>query len=180
MTREDDREQSSLIDAEFEEVDSSLSISGTKKPDITEEDFADFIVNNAKTYFGKFKKFSINEPDKFAITWNWPAFLFTYIWFAYRKMYSWAGVVFVIQSAVSMALPFLFPVSWILLGIIANFLYFRHARRKILELKATGNFNSREELSAALQLKGGVNRWVLAIAIPLLFIELIVSVLRSL
>jgi hypothetical protein len=180
MTQEDNQQQNRHIDADFEEVDFPLVIKGEKTIDITEEDFANLIGKNADVYFRKFKKFRIKEPDKFAISWNWPAFLFTYIWFAYRKMYKWAGVVFVIQSIITIALPFLFPVSWILLGIVANFLYFRHARRRILELKAIENFNSREDWSRTLQLKGGVNKWILAIVIPLLFIEFILSVLATL
>jgi hypothetical protein len=174
MTQDEIQKQDKLIDVDFQEVAPSSSIYG-KDPDITEEDFAVFIGKNAEGYFRKFKKFKINEPDRFAITWNWPAFLFTYIWLAYRKMYKWAGIAFVIGSILGLFLPFLLPFWWLLFGMAANFLYFRHARGKILEVKADERFNSREELSAALQDEGGVNRWILLIVIPLLLIEFILS-----
>jgi hypothetical protein len=174
MTQDEIQKQDKLIDVDFQEVAPSSSIYG-KDPDITEEDFAVFIGKNAEGYFRKFKKFKINEPDRFAITWNWPAFLFTYIWLAYRKMYKWAGIAFVIGSILGLFLPFLLPFWWLLFGMAGNFLYFRHARGKILEVKADERFNSREELSAALQDEGGVNRWILLIVIPLLLIEFILS-----
>jgi hypothetical protein len=180
MTQEDNQRQNSFIDADYEEVGSSLAIGGKKKPGIAEEDFADFIGKKAQTYFRKFRKFSINEPDKFAVSWNWAAFFFTYIWLAYRKMYLGAGVAFMIGAAIGIMLPVLLPFWWMFFGIAGNFLYFRHARKHILELKATHAFSNRDELSAALQLKGGVNTWILAIAIPLLFIEFILSVFRAL
>jgi hypothetical protein len=180
MTQEDDQQQNGFIDAEVEEVAPSIAINDKKEPDITEEDFADFIGNNAETYFRKFGKFSIDAPDKFAVTWNWAAFFFTYIWLAYRKMYVWTGVVFIIGSAIGIILPLLLPLWWIFLGMAGNFAYFRHAGKNILELKATQGFANREELSVALQLKGGVNKWILAIAIPFQFIELILSALGSL
>ena len=175
MTQEDIQKEDELIDAEFQEVAPVPSARYGEAPGITEEDFATFIGKNAEAYFRKFKKFKIHEPDKFAIQWNWPAFLFTYIWFAYRKMYKWAAVAFLTGSAIGLVLPFLLPFWWLLFGLAGNFLYFRHARGKILEVKAAKQFMSREELSAALQQEGGVNRWILLIVIPLLLIEFIFS-----
>ncbi|RPI52500.1 MAG: DUF2628 domain-containing protein, partial [Deltaproteobacteria bacterium] len=145
----------------------------------TEEDFADFIGKNADIYFRKFKKFSINAPDRFAISWNWAAFFFTYIWFAYRKMYRWAGLIFITGTALGIILPLLFPFWWIGICIAANFIYFRHARKNILELKTAHRFSKREQLSVALQVSGGVNKWILAIAIPFVLIELFLSALAS-
>lgn len=179
MTQEDIQKEDQLIDVDFQEVAPSSSARTGKDSDITEEDFAAFIGKNAEVYFRKFKKFRINEPDKFAVKWNWPAFLFTYIWFAYRKMYKWAAVAFVLGTTLGLFLPFLLPFWWILLGMSGNFLYFRHARGKILEVRAAEQFNSREELSLALQKKGGVNRWILLIVIPLLLIEFILSLLGA-
>jgi hypothetical protein len=174
MTQDEIQKQDKLIDVDFQEVAPSSSSYG-KDPEITEEDFAVFIGKNAEGYFRKFKKFKINEPDRFAVTWNWPAFLFTYIWLAYRKMYKWAGVAFVTGSILGLFLPFLLPFWWLLFGMAGNFLYFRHARGKILEVKGAEQFNSGEDLSAALQGEGGVNRWVLLIVIPLLLIEFALS-----
>ena len=175
MTQEEIQKEGKLIEADFQEITPSSTAKYGKEPDITEEDFATFIDKNAEVYFRKFKKFRIDEPDKFALQWNWPAFLFTYIWFAYRKMYKWAAVAFLTGSAIGLVLPFLLPFWWLLFGMAGNFLYFRHARGKILEVKAAKPFMNREELSAALQQEGGVNRWILLIVIPLLLLEFIFS-----
>ena len=152
-------------DEEIEEVEASIATIEERKIDLTEEDFADFIGENADTYFRKFRNFSINEPNKFMVTWNWAAFLFSFIWFAYRKMYMWASGVFLIEVAIIEYFPSLLVIIYrIVLGMTGNYLYFRHTRDDIIELKVTENFSSQQELSMALQLKGGVNRWVLIVA----------------
>lgn len=180
MIDEEHKQENSFIDAEFEEVDASIAPGDKTRLDVTEEDFADFIVHKADTYFGKFRKFSINAPEKFAVTWNWAAFLFTYVWLAYRKMYVWAWAVFTIESAITISLPFLLPIFRIVLGMSGNYLYFRHARRKIIQLKATQEFTDRQELSMALAVKGGVNRWISTIAIAIWVIDFILTAVGTL
>ena len=172
MTQENDQEENNIIDVDVEQVEPLADFSNKTEPDITEEDFADFIGNNAPTYFRKFRKFDINDPDRFAVTWNWAAFFFSYIWFAYRKMYAWAGLILLIGFSVGTFLFFITPFWLIALGVTANFLYFRHARRRILEAKATQIFANRQELSRALSIIGGVNKWILAIAILIVIGEL--------
>ena len=171
MTRENDQQKDNVIDTEIEGVEPLGDFSNKTEPDVSEEDFADFIGNNAVTYFRKFRKFHINDPNRFAVTWNWPAFFFTYIWFVYRKMYAWAGLILIAGFGVETFLPFMIPFWVIALGMSANFFYFRHARRIILELKATQPFANRQEMSEVLNIKGGVNKWILAIAILLLISE---------
>jgi Protein of unknown function (DUF2628) len=173
MSKEDDQQQGDLIDAEIEEVDLSTAPGDQNELDVTERDFADFVANNAQTYFRKFRNFRINDPDRFAVSWNWSAFFFTYIWMAYRKMYGWAGIVFAAQSVITMALPPLDLLPMVALGVAGNYLYFRCARSKIVEVKTSHPFRTREELSVLLGRKGGVNPWMLALAIPFPLIEAI-------
>ena len=175
----EEENENSLNDEEIEEVEASIATIDEIKIDVTEEDFADFIADNADTYFRKFRKFSINEPNKFKVTWNWAAFFFTYIWLAYRKVYVWAWVVFMIETAIVATASFSLLIFRIVLGIIGNYLYFRHTRRNIIELKATQKFSDQQELSTALRTKGGVNRWILIIGITLLVINLILSSLAT-
>ena len=53
----------------------------------------DFIGPNADRYLEQFKKFGSPQSPRFALTWNWPAFLFiSFLWFLYRKMYLYAAV----------------------------------------------------------------------------------------
>ena len=52
-----------------------------------------FIGPHADRYLKHFKKFGLGEEPKFALTWNWPAFLYiSFLWFLYRKMYVYALV----------------------------------------------------------------------------------------
>jgi hypothetical protein len=87
---EEHKQENSFIDAEIEEVDASVAPGEETKLDVTEEDLANFIGDRAETYFRKFRRFRIDEPDRFSFTWNWAAFFFTYVWLAYRRMYAWA------------------------------------------------------------------------------------------
>ena len=171
MTQDNNQEKNNVIDVDVEQVEPVVDFRNKTELDVSEEDFADFILNNAPTYFRKFRRFHINDPDRFAVTWNWAAFFFTYIWFAYRKMHAWAGLVLLIGFAVGIFLPFMIPFWVIALGMTANFMYFRYARRTILEVKAAQAFASRQELSEALKIRGGVNKWILAIALLFLIGE---------
>jgi hypothetical protein len=52
-----------------------------------------YIGPNADRYLKHFKKFGLGEEPRFALTWNWPAFLYvSFLWFLYRKMYTYALV----------------------------------------------------------------------------------------
>jgi len=119
---------------------------------VHDEDFIAFIGNNAGYYLHEFKKFNIAGRDSFSLTWNWPAFLAGFGWLLYRKMYVWALIAFV-----SMLIPYLGLVSWIAVGAIANYLYYQHAKRKILEVR---ELHQSVEISVVLSQIGGVNKWV--------------------
>lgn len=57
-------------------------------------DVAAFIGPNAQRFeptFGKLKPISVERPGKLVLGWCWPAFLFGFAWFLYRKMYA-AGI----------------------------------------------------------------------------------------
>ena len=95
--------------------------------------------------------------EGFALTWHWPAFLFGFWWMLYRKLYLWALVAMGLWLIPHLALP-----VWFVWGAVANYLYFRQAKRKI------GEYRSR--LNAALPAGtlteiGGVNRWVWVLAV---------------
>lgn len=159
--------------------------------------FVHFIGDNAGKYIPKFRQFSVNGVDKFVPTWHWPACFFSYIWIAYRKMYRWAIAAFVLEGLFSFVYfnllgflagllnPYLgeiLPVLlWlplkllgivsplILFGITGNYLYYKHAKDKIIECMGKLPSSDTEEFVFALQKTGGVNFWaaILAILIPL-------------
>ena len=119
---------------------------------VAEDDFIAFIGNNAGYYTHEFKKFNSSGMDAFSPTWNWPAFLGGFGWLLYRKMYMWTIIAFVF-----MLIPYLGLASWIALGAVANYLYYQHSKRKILEVRA---LHQSGEISVVLSQIGGVNRWV--------------------
>jgi hypothetical protein len=136
---------------------------------IYEEDFREFLGRNADTYIRKFRNFSSSGANSFAFTWNWSAFFLGFIWMLYRKMYLWALAAFFIAFT-----PVAFPLTMIGWGIAGNYIYFLHARRKILEYKSR-----RSPTPMALNLKdlGGVNHWVWLIGILLILILLIIGLM---
>ncbi len=123
----------------------------------TEGDFIGYIGPRAEYYLVKFKKFQTGPTDGFALTWNWSAFIYGFWWLLYRKLYVWALVALGLWLIPHLALP-----AWFVWGAVANYLYFRQAKRKIGEyrsrLAATLPAGSLAEI-------GGVNRWVWVLAV---------------
>lgn len=119
---------------------------------IIEEEFRTFIGKKADHYLRKFRNFSGRGTNGFAVTWNWSAFFLGFIWMLYRKMYLWALVAFFIAFT-----PVAFPLTMIGWGIVGNYLYYLHARKKILEYKTR---QGATPIILSLSELGGVNRWV--------------------
>jgi hypothetical protein len=119
---------------------------------IDEEEYRTFIRRNADYYLNKFRNFQSTGTDSFAVTWNWPAFWLGFAWMLYRKMYLWATVAFFIALT-----PVGFPLTMIGWGITCNYLYYFHARKKILGYRSN---QSPDPNALSLAELGGVNRWV--------------------
>ena len=126
-----------------------------------------FIGPNADQYLTQFKKFSSNGQPKFALSWNWPAFLFiSFLWFLYRKMYLHA-LVYAVGPIVSTYLTGELSVGivWsIMAGATANYLYYWHCKEQITELKKTGWMNQPVQ-EAALKEAGGVQPYVIWVGV---------------
>lgn len=118
-----------------------------------------FVDKKAEYYKAKFQKFSIRGVETFAPTWNWCAFLFTFWWMLYRKLYLWA-LLWLLLTFV----PFFGLIFWIAAGIAGNYLYFRHVTARIREARSV---QPSHQLPAALRELGGVNEWVIPVAIVL-------------
>ncbi|MDC0336011.1 DUF2628 domain-containing protein [Pseudodesulfovibrio sp.] len=116
----------------------------------SDEDYAAFVDRNVHKFLPKFQRFNIN-PMEFHGSWNWAAFFFTFWWFLYRKMYVWAVV-----SFVTLWFPYLNLIIWIGWGVVANYLYYKHANAKIGELKMYHG----DGYGVYLRDTGGVNGWV--------------------
>jgi len=130
---------------------------GTSIDSITTEELREFVGSNADYYIQKFSKFTMSGTDKFCPTWNWSTCGFTFLWMLYRKMYVQAVVTFVI-----FCLPGINILLHIFVGIAGNYLYYRHVKEKILEIRAT---QSPERYYPVLQEAGGVHRWVITLGV---------------
>jgi len=152
-------QENSLSNEENEEAKAVIVSSDESKTEVTEEDFSHFIGKNADKYLRKFKKFTVGGVDKASITWNWPAFFFGFLWMLYRKLYLWALLAFVLPI-----IPFLPSYSGLLImivwGMTGNYIYYKHAKKKILKLKTDQLSFDLSLMAASLRKIGGVNRWV--------------------
>lgn len=104
--------------------------------------------------------------------WNWPAFLFSSLWFFFRRMHALGALWFILSplmmtAFVLMGLPWLsllsFLVFRVLAGILANPLYLAHCRRIIRKVDAEHRGAHRRHLE--LQKAGGVSYTALVIAL---------------
>ena len=125
--------------------------------DSIRDDLAAFIIKNRAKYLAKFDKFNYEGVDRFAVTWHWPAFLFNLWWLLYRKLYLWALIAFVV-----LCIPGLNLISSILFGIAGNYIYYKHAQKKIYALRA---FDPSADISSELASIGGVNQWAMVLGI---------------
>ena len=134
---------------------------------LSEEDFTHFIGKNADKYLLKFRKFNIDGVDKFSVTWHWPAFFFGFLWMLYRKLYLWALVAFAI-GIISLQLSDLGLLITIVWGVTGNYIYYKHAKKKIHKLKTDQPSFDLSLMATSLRKIGGVNRW--AAYIPVIIV----------
>jgi Tfp pilus assembly protein PilE len=154
----------SLSDEKIEEVKGVVVSSDQSKTEVTEEDFAHFIGKKADKYLPKFRKFSSDGVDKFSVTWHWPVFFFGFFWMLYRKLYLWALFAFAI-GIISLQLSdlgLLIAIPW---GMTGNYIYYKHAKKKILKLKTDQPSLDLSLMETSLLKIGGVNRWAAYIPI---------------
>jgi hypothetical protein len=98
--------------------------------EVTEEEVSSFIGKNAENYIQKFRKFNVDGVDKFSWTWHWPAFFFGFWWLLYRKLYVWALLAFLL-----LMIPYWFFLNSFVYGVIANYIYYKHVKKKITQKK---------------------------------------------
>jgi hypothetical protein len=149
-----------LLSTEPGSAPSPMVAAAAKKRAETErfmEMLAVFIGDKSDIYLARFRKFDPGGEDRFAATWNWPASIFVSFWFLYRKMYLWAVI-----TLITSLIPVVSILTVIFSGVCGNYLYYRHARKKIAALGATATAG---ELDSLLARAGGVHRWVIVAGI---------------
>ncbi len=168
---EEEQKQNNVNHEYSEDIQVATSQNDEITIEITQGDFLNFIGAKADKYLTKFRKFHVDGRDKFAFTWHWPAFFFGMLWMAYRKLYGWALVVFLLSLV-----PFLNILLWPVWGLTGNYLYYKHTRKKILNLKTTQTFSDSTQREAALQKIGGVNVWaVIVVAVLGIALQVLVQ-----
>ena len=120
-------------------VSNAASATSTPFSSRTDEDlWRDFIGPNANRYLEQFRRFGSPQSPRFALTWNWPAFLYvSFLWFLYRKMYLYAAV-YAIGPMVSTYLTgdMTSGIVWsVVAGATANYVYYWHCRENIAAIK---------------------------------------------
>ena len=128
-----------------------------------------FIGPHADRYLQHFNKFGLGEEPKFALTWNWPAFLYiSFLWFLYRKMYVYA-LVYALGPMISTYLTGDITVGliWsIMAGATANYIYYWHCREHIGQIK-NGSWTEPAKQDEALKESGGVQPYIIYVGIAL-------------
>jgi zinc ribbon protein/uncharacterized protein DUF2628 len=128
-----------------------------------------FIGPNADRYLEQFKKFGTEQSPKFALTWNWPAFLFiSFLWFLYRKMYLYAAV-YAIGPIVSSYLTgdMTSGLVWsVVAGATANYVYYWHCREQIGAIKQQA-WNDPVKQEMTIKESGGVQPYVIGVGVVL-------------
>ena len=128
-----------------------------------------FIGPNADRYLEQFAKFGTEQSPKFALTWNWPAFLFmSFLWFLYRKMYLYAAV-YAIGPMISAYFTgdVTSGIVWsIVAGATGNYIYYWHCREQIGAIKQQ-TWSDPVKRQIALKEAGGVQPYVIWVGVAL-------------
>lgn len=135
---------------------------------------------NASFYLDRWSQMDVKGS---AISWNWPACLFSLFWFAYRKMWLPMAGVFVASLALGMiggANPEFERVSWLfsigitfVTGAFGNYLYRQQTEKLIEDTLPLG----RPAQLEALALRGGVSKLALWVSLAAVIAASSLSVL---
>ena len=138
--------------------------------------------NNTDYYLRKFERFASGGST---VSWNWPAFFVTLPWLLYRKMWGYAalyfflpapfllvvalilGAVFSFATGVVLAATIGLVLSFILVPMYANLLYYRNVANKITWTKRLRGGTDRQMRSLANE--GGTSVAALLILLVLPF-----------
>lgn len=145
--------------------------------DITPDEIRSFVGANSFYYIQNFSKFTRMGIEKFSPTWNWSCFGFTFLWMLYRKMYFASLLTFII-----FCVPGVNFIMHIVAGVVGNYLYYRHVKEKILEMRS---IHPSEQCLHLLPAAGGVNKWVItwgiivSVILTLLFFLFFATIITS-
>lgn len=152
----------------------------TSSPDTTalsddEQVWRQFIGPKADHYLTKFRRFTSPAGPKYALTWNWAAFLCgPFLWFLYRKMYLYAFVYAIgpiVATTITHDLSAIM-VWGVMAGASANYLYYWHIKEKLGEIKKQAGFNYAQR-TQLIEDAGGVQAYVIWVGVGLFLLGLL-------
>ncbi|HBC71752.1 MAG TPA: hypothetical protein DCZ38_03115 [Coxiellaceae bacterium] len=142
----------------------------------------DFVGKKYSYYQRRWEKI-IAGTKLFGISWNWPAMFLGFFWLAYRKMYLYAFIMFVIMVSKEVifdycSLPgYYFPgvVFHLLLALFANYLYLLFVSDKTTKFK--NKIKDENLLRETLKRKGGTNFIVAILITAISVVSMVIGVL---
>lgn len=155
--------------------------------DYIDQDLDNYIGSNGWRYIQKWNKMAENKR---LINWNWPAFMFGGFWLAYRKMYKYSLIYFIILFFKVTIVPLigndiLHGLTRVMalccifgLGLFGDSLYLRFATDEVIKIrKSTADDEEFEKRC----LKAGGTSWVSVIITFLLvwFANIVVYMLHN-
>jgi hypothetical protein len=152
-------------------------IAASPGPLFEEEALKLFVGGKASYYLPKWK---LIETVGKKMSWNWAAGLLSALWMAYRKMYLYAGIILglgIIWSIAQLSLHININKAidygiWVLcalcFGILGNWLYYAHAKRKIVQIKL--KFPDPEVQKSEIIEAGGTSRLALGLVVGFIVI----------
>ena len=141
--------QSSSIDARHA---SALSVTPTTANAAERADLVTFFGPDSDKYLQVYEKL-IAKPD--SLSFNWPVFGLSFVWFFYRKMYLMGAVFVILPIVMGYVLPFGAQMSGAVFAWFADRAYLWEAKRHIREASDLGLTG--DERSDYLRRAGGVS-----------------------
>ncbi len=128
------------------------------------------------------------------ISWNWAAFFFSLPWLAYRKMYGHCAVIvaaglLVMGTAQVLQIPLeklsqwqanIAPIVCLLMGLFSNWMYRRHAERKVRQILAAHSDPQQAAQQLAQQGGGSLNAALAVVSMAFVASFLVAEVIARL
>lgn len=134
---------------------------------------------NTSYYLQKFDEIERGS----SVSWHWPAFFVTLIWFGYRRMWGWffgywflySFIMYLVLVGLLLVNPLLALAAWVvgyfvLPPLFANKLYYNSAQKKIARAQMAGSDLHSQELEAA---RLGGTSVIALVLIPVLLVFVI-------
>ena len=120
------------------------------------KDLGDFFGPGSEAFFEVYDKMKARKLSGVQIGWNWPVFLFSFVWFFYRKMWIFGASVILLPVILSLLIGSAgLGGGAIIFAMVANSIYVRSALSRILKADALGLTG--EARSDYLRRAGGVS-----------------------